>query len=85
MSTYIIFYGKPSSLIFYCYDDKGKVTELNSLLTDSYILESELFYDDNKNNKDVFSKYIFEDSKGNKYSLLKLFSKIKKLLFFAAS
>jgi hypothetical protein len=49
------------------------------LLRDSYILESELFYDDNKNNKDVFSKYIFEDSKGNTYSLLKLFSKIKQI------
>ena len=78
MSTYIIFYGKPSSMIFYCYDYNGKVTELNSLLRDSYILESELFYEDNRNNKDVFSKYLFEDSKGNKYSILKLFSKIKK-------
>ena len=79
MSTYIIFYGKPSSLIFYCYDYKGNVTELNSLLRDSYILESELFYDDNRNNKDVFSKYIFEGSNGNTYSLLKLFSKIKQI------
>jgi LysM repeat protein len=73
MDTYLIFFGESQDFTFHAFNEKGYVSDFNSIIKDFNMLASEYFTIDDLKNKEILSKYNFEVAH-ECYSLLKLYS-----------
>jgi hypothetical protein len=74
MQKYLIFFGKSQAFTFYAFNEQGLIPNFNEVIKDFSLLESTFFTVDITSNEEILAKYNFKTSKGEEFSLLKLYS-----------
>ena len=74
MANYIFFFGKSQDFTAYAFDQNNYLEDFNTIIKNFDLLESQYFNIDEINNGEIVAKYLFNDDKGKRYSLLKIYS-----------